>query len=382
MRNPLLLALLLAAFAAPAQAKDPIVVCDASGCASFGRDGIIDFAKEYEKNPRDLTLTILDHPFGFDVTGSGADVTSLRFTSAELGIDRTFNGANTAEVEDRMEEFFKSDDFLKPFMRLINSGAGGQLTSSPVSAVGMMVRSNFHEVMFSNLHTMEEKRGVPPGRDPSISGSFGQFNDRGYKGSSLSVTPGGTLDFGERRDRHLKLSLPLSQMSLEGLETYRVGLVTQYLHPFYLPRNTILTVGPGVSYIATGSMDLPNLSGLIGGAMSATLNKDWNRWIGTLGTYYGHFRNLGGIDTDIQANVGGWGLQTGYRVTERTIASLYLIGVHEKAGGFGASSYRTLGLAYSFRIAGKLGLTISANKSFGLVGRRFAELGMGSAWFF
>ena len=58
-----------------------------------------DFAKDYESNPRNLSLYVLEHPFTFQVgpaNNCGSACTSLRFQSPEMGVDKTFTGADTA----------------------------------------------------------------------------------------------------------------------------------------------------------------------------------------------------------------------------------------------------------------------------------------------
>lgn len=388
MRKTLAAALAAAALAAPALAKDPIVIIEAGVRTGYGRQGVIDFAKDYEKNPRDITLEILGHPFGFDVTGGtpnycGSACTTLRFTSPELGIDKTFTGVDTADLSRQFQDYVKTQDFLKPFMRLINSGAGGQLTGSPVTTMGSMVRAGFQDLMFQTIQTAEERAPkAAPLTDPQFSGGFAQFSSDGYEGKVLSLTPGFTLDFGERKDRHLKVSVPVARVDLEGLRTYRAGLGLQYLHPFYIADGWTLTVGPGVSYAMTFSADLPTYTGLLGGAASASLQRDWEQWFGTGAVYYGRFANLGGIDTDLMANVYGWGAQAGRRWSKRWVTALQYVGVHERTGGFAPTTYHTTGLAVTYKIFNKFNVTGSASRMFGLPNQRFASFGLGSAWFF
>lgn len=369
----------------PAFARDPIVIIEGGVRTPYGRQGLIDFATDYEINPRDLTLEVLTHPFIFDITPNacGADCTSLRFISPELGIDRTFAGANTAEVSAAFKDFIKSSDFLKRFIRLINSGAGAQISGSPVGSIGSAVRMGFQDVMFSTVKTAEEK-GAPPaqGQDPQFSGGFAQFSSDGFNGRVLSVTPGFTLDFGGRRDKHLKFSFPLTQINLEGLKTYRAGLALQYLYPVHFDEGYTLTVGPGLSYLGTFSVDLPNYSGLLGGAISTSLQKDWQRTFATGAVYYGRFNNLGGLDTDIQANIYGWGTQAGYRLGKRWVTALHLVGLQERVAGFPIPTYHTLSASCSYKILDRFTLQFSASKLFGLPRQRFVDVGLGTAWFF
>lgn len=384
MKRTALLALALLC-AAPAAAKDPIVVIENGVRTPYGREGIIDFAKDYEKNPRILTLEVLGHPFHFtpNANGCGAACTSLNFVSPELGVNRTFTGNSTAEVSAKFQEFVKSDEFLKPFMRLINSGAGAQLTGSPSSAVGSVVQMTFRDSFFERIRTAEEKANpTAPGRDPSFSAGFARFSNDGFGGSVISVAPGFTLNFGEHKDQHLKVNIPMAQVSLEGLRTYRTGVVTQYLIPFFPAEGWTITLGPGISYLMSFSLDLPQFSGLMGGGLSSTVQRDWDHYFATGAGYYGRFNNLGGIDTDIQANIYGWGGQAGRRFGRRWVSYLQLVSMHERVAGFPINTYHTAGVAVSYKILDKFNLTLSTNKVFGLPNQRFADFGMGSAWFF
>ncbi|MBI5203079.1 MAG: hypothetical protein HY925_15915 [Elusimicrobia bacterium] len=369
----------------PAFAKDPIVIVEANGSrAGYGREGIIQFAKDYELNPRTLTLEVLSHPFNFNVlAGAGANVTSFQFVSSELGINETFNGANTAAIISAFKDYLKSSGFLEKFVRLINTGAGAQLSGGPTSTIGMVVKQTFHDQMFSQVRTLEQRTSnVPPGTDPSFSGGFAQFSTDGFGGKAFSFTPGFTLDFGAKKDKKLKFSIPLSQIDLEGLKTYRAGLGIQYLYPVYLPDGWTWTVGPGLSYTGTVSLDLPNYTGLIGGAMSTGLQKDWTQTFAGVAAYYGRFNNLGGLNTNIQANIFGWGTQVGYRLGQRWVTALQLVGLHERVAGFQIQTYHTLGTAFSYKILNKFDLTFSISKLMGLPKQRYLDFGLGSAWFF
>ena len=372
--------------AARAWAKDAIFYTDAScpgGCA-LTRNGLIDFANDYKSNPRTLVLNILNHPFNFNVlAGNGANVTSFQFKSSELGINKTFNGANTDDIVTQLKDYIKGSDFLTKFMRLINSGAGGQISGGPTSSMDTMVRATFHDTMFSKLDAVEQKTAArPAGTDPQFSGGFAQFSSDGFQGHSFGVTPGFTLDFGEKRDKKLKISIPLSQIDLGGLKTYRAGLGLQYLYPVHLGDGLTWTISPGISYATTFSMDLPNYSGLIGGAASTSLQKDFDKLFGTAAIYYGRFNNLGGIDTQIQANIYGWGLQAGYRLGRRWVTAVQMVGMHERVVGFPITSYETLANSWSYKIFDRFDVTFSVSKMFGLAKQRYVDVGLGSAWFF
>src|SRR5438309_1923385 len=90
---------LLFPLAETASAKAPIVDVENGASMPISRQGLIGFAEDYAANPRDLTLVVLDHPFGFQINapGCGAGCTQFIFTSSELGIKQTFNGVNTAD---------------------------------------------------------------------------------------------------------------------------------------------------------------------------------------------------------------------------------------------------------------------------------------------
>ncbi len=368
---------------APAWARDPIVIIENGARTSVDRQGLIGFAKDFEKNPRDLILEVLGHPFSFVTGGAcGANCTSLTFISPELGINRTFTGVNTAEVSAAFKDYIKSSDFLAKFIRLINSGAGGQLSGGPTSTIGSTVRMTFQDTMFSQAQTLEQRLGARAGTDPQFSGGFAQFSSDGFGGNIITATPGFTLDFGARRDKHLKVCIPLAQIDLAGLKTYRAGLGLQYLYPVYLSEGWTLTLGPGLSYATTFSADLPNYSGLLGGAFSTSIQRDWQSTFATAAGYYGRFNNMGGIDAGIQANIYGWGLQGGYRLGQRWVTALHVVGIHERVAGFPVTTYHTISNSFSYKILNRFDITLSISKLTGLPKQRYVDFGLGSAWFF
>lgn len=386
------LLLIVSAFllvSAPAAwAKDAVFVIDTKTGAQdrLSREGLIDYANQYKTDPHEIKLVVLNHPFFFESLSSNhcaASCTSFTFRSDELGINKAFSGANTDDLIQQLKDYLKGSDFLTKFMRLINSGAGGQISGGPTSSMDTMVRATFHDTMFSKLDTVEQKTSAgPTGTDPQFSGGFAQFSSDGFQGHSIGVTPGFTLDFGDKRDKKLKISIPLSQIDLGGLKTYRAGLGLQYVYPVHLGNGLTWTISPGVSYAGTFSMDLPNFSGLIGGAASTSLQKDFDRLFGTAAIYYGRFNNLGGINTAIQANVYGWGAQAGYRLGSRWVTALQLVGMHERVAGFPITSYETISNSWSYKILDRFDVTASISKMFGLVNQRYVDVGLGSAWFF
>lgn len=383
MKKLLLASLML--MSAPASAKDAIVIIENGTRTGFGRQGLIDFARDYETNPRDLTLEVFNHQFGFDINanGCGANCTGFTFTSSELGINQSFTGANTADLIAQFKDYLKGSGFLKKFMRLINAGPGAQISGGPTSSINNAVKMTFNDVMFKNIDTTEKRNSkVPAGADPQFSGGFAQFSADGFKGKALSVTPGFALDFGAARDKQLKFSFPVTQIEVEGLRTYRAGFGLQYLYPIKYDGGWTLTLGPGASYLVTASLDLPNFSGLMGLAMSSALQKDWEKHFATAAAYYGRFNNAGGIDTDIQANIYGWGLQYGYRLGQRWVAAGHLVGMHERVAGFPITTYHTVSTSLTYKIFNKFDLSFSVSKLTGLPRQRYLDFGMGTAWFF
>ncbi|MBI3552254.1 MAG: hypothetical protein HY077_07030 [Elusimicrobia bacterium] len=369
-----------------AAARDAIEITEANGAkTSFSGQGIISFADDYVTNPRKLTLTVFTHDFFFNVNavGCGAACTSLTFRSPEMGDNVTFTGANTADILNQFKNYLKTSDFLKRFIRLINTGPGQQISGTPSGSIEGVVRATFQNAVFPAAATSEQRSSKTSGKnDPQFSGGFAEFSSESFGGHSFGFSPGFGLDFGENKDQHLKFSFPLSQIDFAGLKTYQIGIITQYLYPVKFDDDLVLTVGPGMSFTGTFSLDLPNYSGLLGEGLSGSLNKDWDKLFATLGTYYGRFDNKGGVDTGISANIYGWGLQGGYRLGSRWVTALQLVGMHERVAGFPINTYHTLGNAWTYKFRNKFDLTFSVNKVFGLVHQRYINFGMGSAWFF
>jgi hypothetical protein len=156
----------------------------------------------------------------------------------------------------------------------------------------------------------------------------------------------------------------------------------QYQHPIYVGETLTLMVSPAATYILTGSIDLPNYSGLAIGSLNASLNKDFNRLFAKVGGHAGYAQNMGGLDTNIKANTYAGGVQGGYRLGERWVSTIYLLSIAERVKGFDNANYQTLGASLSYKIFGRFDLTFSVNKMFGLPDHRFVEGGVGTAWFF
>lgn len=364
-------------------AKDAIVVTEADGTQkAFTKNGLIDFTDDYQNNPRNLTLNILDHIFTFSATQSGGQTTGVRFVSQEMGIDQTFTGGTTGDTVNNLKNFLKSNDFLGPFINLINTGAGAQISGTPTGSINRTASVSLNQVKSTTLTTADEKEGGAQLGGVELAAGFTQFDSNGFRGKSTGGSPGYSWKLGDFKDRRFNLTLPVEVITLEGLQTYRVGIILQYIRPFYLTRRLTLRVGPDVSYSVIGSLDIPNISGTIGGAMTTTLTQDWEKYILSFGGYYGRYQSLGGIPTHIQANIGAYGLQLGRRVGQKSIVSVFGEDTVNNVLFQPLRVYHTVGAAFTHRLLGRWSVTVGGAKVLGIPGYDGTEITASSQWKF
>ena len=374
---------------APLSAKDPITVTEADGTVTaLPRDGIIEFVKDVRANPRTLTLTVLTHPFQFNVTKDAADqAVAIRFISPELGIDKTFAGPNTVQTVDRVEDFLRSQEFLAPFFRLVNAGGpGATFSGNPNGTIESSARAAFGAVLLEQPATAEESEAASKSgmgfRDLTLGLGFSQFDSDGFDGSRLKVSPAYTLKLGRDKQKKLAFNLPLERITVEGLQTYRAGTQVQYVQPVALPGDITWQAAPDVSYSVLGSLDIPSYSGTIGGGLANTLGKTAGPYFGNAGFYYAYFTNLGGIDTNLSANLYSYGLQLGRRLGKRWAVSAYGVGMVEKLNYGSGKDYQTAGVSLLYRILNRFNLEVSVNKTFNLPGYSDTSFSFGSGWNF
>jgi len=367
----------------PIYAKDPITVTDASGTSAFSGNGLIDFFNNnYQPNPRTATLNVLGNLFTFDTGGkTGSQVTSIRFVSQDLGIDQTFTGPDSTSATNALKNFLTSNAFLSQFIKLVNTGPGAQVTGTPTGAVNKTAAIAQQQLSQQSMTTSDEKAGQQLA-GVELAAGFTTFDANGFQGKSTGGSPGYSWKLGDHQDRRFNFTMPVAVISVEGLQTYRVGTIFQYVHPFYLTPRLTLRVGPDVSYTVIGSLDLPNISGTIGGAMTNTLTQDWDKYVLTFGGYYGRFQNLGGIPTGIQANIGAYGLQGGRRIGQRSILSLFAEDTLNNVIGQPIVVYHVLGTAFSHRLLGRWNLTLGVDETLGIPGYTATEFTASSQWKF
>jgi hypothetical protein len=233
--------------------------------------------------------------------------------------------------------------------------------------------------------TAEEKEKEAGARLNSMTIGIGvsNFDSKGFSGTDHRVSPSYTWKLGGgSMPNELTLTVPVEEISVEGMESYRAGMILQFVHPFAMPGGVVLKAGPSVSYSYLVSPGLGATTGTIGGGLTAVLRKEWDPYFGDFGLFYGRFQDLGGFKTDLTVNSYSYGLQFGRRVVQRWVVSVYGIGVNDDVSGQPGKNYGLVGAAVAYRIYKSFNLQLSANRTIGLSDFRDTAVDLGSAWNF
>jgi len=392
MRSPFLKIILAASLVLTAfdnaQAGVAVIYTDSATGAVTDISGHHIFAQiqnTFDAHPDPFTLQVFGHTFTVDsLGGSGANVTSLVFHSAELGINKILTGTNTDSTSDALRLYLKSAAFQGPFYALLNtSGGGATYSGTPYGTVDSVGHTALTSVLTPPLETAEEKDNASQLNSINVGVGFDSFDNQGFSGTDYKVSPAYTWKLGAKKDNDLNLTVPLEQISIEGVRSYRAGAILQLMHPFYLPDEFVLKVGPDLSYSFLASIDIPGMmTGTIGGGLTSVLSRDWGPYFGDIGLFYGRFQDLGGIPTDLKANSYSAGLQVGCHIAKRWAVAVYDIGVNDDVNGISAKNYTLLGGSVAYRIYKSFNLQLSVNRTFGIPGFRDTTTNLGSAWNF
>jgi hypothetical protein len=387
LRGILVMSLLLTV-SGRAQANFAIVYTDNTTGAVTTISGHHIFAQVQDTfiaQPDPFTLQVFGHLLIVDsLAGSGPNVTSLTFHSAELGINQTITGADTNSTSDALRLYLKSEAFLGPFYTLLNtSGGGATYSGTPYGTVDSVGHTALTNVLTPALQTAEEKDNATQLNSINVGVGLDSFDNQGFSGTDYKVSPAYTWKLGSKKDNELNLTVPLEQISIEGVRSYRVGTILQIVHPFYLPGGFVLKVGPDLSYSYLVSLDIPGMmTGTVGGGLTSALSKDWGPYFGDIGLFYGRFQALGGIPTGLKANSYSAGLQVGRRIGQRWAVAGYGIGVNDDVNGISAKDYMLAGASVAYKIYKSFNLQLSVNRTFGIPGFSDTTTNLGSAWNF
>jgi hypothetical protein len=369
-------------------AKAPLTVTEANGVVTpLDQDGLYKFVDDLRNNPRSVTLNIYGHPFSFNVIKDGAgQAVSIQFVSPELGINKTFTGSNTGSTMDATKDFLKSEEFLAPFFRLINvNGPGSTFSGNPNGTIESNAQMSFGSVLLQNPPSAEEKEldaRDQSQRDFTVGLGFSKFDSDGFDGSRLKASPAYTFKMGEKKQEKLTINLPMERITVEGLQTYRLGSLVQFVHPVELPHGVLWRVAPDVSYSFLGSLDIPSYSGTIGGGLTNVFSKEVGPYFGNAGGYYSYFSSLGGIDTKLSAHLFSYGTQFGRRFGKRWVSSVYVVGVTERLNYGSGKDYQTGGVSLAYKIFNRFNIEVSVNRTYNLPGYNDTSFSFGSGWSF
>lgn len=93
-------------------------------------------------------------------------------------------------------------------------------------------------------------------------------------------------------------------------------------------------------------------------------------------------RRRGGIKTNIQVNIGAYGLQLGRRLGRRSILTIYGEDTVNNVIGKPIRVYHTVGSAFTHRLLGRWNVTFGVARTLGIPGFESTEFSASSQWKF
>lgn len=116
---------LVVGLAAAAGAGEPVVVCDAAGCRPLKRRQVDAALADLKARPRDMRVVMFGREVFLDVTPDdcGRACRKAVLRSPDLGVQRTFEGPDSAAVIPQFLGFVRSEAFLMSLLGKLPPGA-------------------------------------------------------------------------------------------------------------------------------------------------------------------------------------------------------------------------------------------------------------------
>jgi hypothetical protein len=227
-----------------------------------------------------------------------ANSTAVRFQIPSLGYDKTFDGGTRDSSVDRLEDDLQNGDILGKVMKAQAEAS----PASPITGVGGLIpnvvstefNQNFTDVATTIAappaqaqQAQQATQGAAAGTTPNLVGAalqYGSFNSTdatGFKNKVEVVTLPLSYTFRNNIDprRQLSLSLPLTQVDVNGAKVYSGGLGMAYRFPV----NDNWTLVPSGRVSAVGSIDLATVSGVYTVGLTSVYIWDLGRFSLSLG---------------------------------------------------------------------------------------------------
>ncbi|MGI4718345.1 MAG: hypothetical protein ACRYGO_03115 [Janthinobacterium lividum] len=193
--------------------------------------------------------------------------TTLHYDFVELGMRGNFSGANRDESEELFEEYVKKGDILGKVLRYQAKNSATSALTGPGGAIPMLAMSDFN-TSFDNASRI----GVPGAEQGAnnllgVGLGYGSYNiDGGDDIKTTSLPLSYTIRNGDDPRHQLVLSMPLTQVSVDGAKGYHAGLGAAYR----LPLTDRWTLTPGVRYAVVASKDRATVSTVMSASLMST----------------------------------------------------------------------------------------------------------------
>jgi len=193
---------------------------------------------------------------------------TLNYDFVELGMRGSFTGANRDESEELFEDYVKKGDILGKVLRYQAKNSPTSALTGQGGAIPMLAMADFN-TSFDNASQI----GVPDQNQTAnnligVGLSYGSYNIDGNEDVKTTSLP---LSYTIRNNidprRQLVLSMPLTQVTVDGAKAYHGGLGAAYR----LPLTDNWTLTPGARYSVVASKDRATVSTVMSASLMSTL---------------------------------------------------------------------------------------------------------------
>jgi len=235
-------------------------------------DAFIDSAKNFTLSNAGYTQISQATAFGrFNdvnvVLRYDARSNTLNYDFVELGMRGSFTGANRDQSEELFEEYVKKGDILGKVLRYQAKNSPTSALTGEGGAIPMLAMADFN-TSFDNASQI----GVPDQNQTAnnligVGLSYGSYNIDGNEDVKTTSLP---LSYTIRNNidprRQLVLSMPLTQVTVDGAKAYHGGLGVAYR----LPLTDRWTLTPGARYSVVASKDRATVSTVMSASLMST----------------------------------------------------------------------------------------------------------------
>jgi hypothetical protein len=211
-----------------------------------------------------------------------------------LGVFETFNGLTRDASEDLFEDYIKKSGILS---KILNYQAANSPTS-PITGVGGVlpnaVASDFNQNFMDTATNIAAPASAAAaaasgGSTPNLIGialQYGSFSALDTRTKVTSIPLSYTIRNDIDPRRQLTLSVPLTQVDVDGAKAYIAGFGVSYR----VPMNDNWTLTPAGKISGVGSTDLATVAGMYTGSITSTYIWDMNTYNVAMGNMLSYNR--------------------------------------------------------------------------------------------